>query len=155
MVSGTDKMIGAAGRGTLSFRDWPFYWLTRANARYLDALHSALGETGLDPSSWRVIMILKETQWLSVSELAAQANTKLSTMTKTVKRMEADGLAASRAGVRDRRVTEVGLTRKGQDMAPDATRAAQHVYDRAFNRISEERLALLNELLGEVAENLR
>lgn len=150
-----DEVLANAGKDPLSFRDWPFYWLTRANARYLDALNSALAESGLDPSSWRVIMILKEKQWLSVSEIAAQANSKLSTMTKTIKRMQADGLIASREGLRDRRVTEVSLTRKGQDAAPGAMDAAQHVFNRAFANIAEDRLALLNELLGEVAENLR
>ncbi|MXP42041.1 MarR family transcriptional regulator [Altererythrobacter soli] len=145
----------APKQSDLSFDAWPFYWLIRANVRYLDALNSALEGTGLDPSSWRVIMVLAENHWLSVSELASQANTKLSTMTKTVNRMKADGLVTTREGTVDRRVTEVTTTAKGRALAPIANDAAQHVYTRAFGRMSESSAALLNELLSELADNLR
>ncbi len=147
MLSGTD--------GQLSYKDWPFYWLTRAHGRYIDALNSALEDSRLDPTEWRVIMVLQEDQWMSVSELAAQANTKLSTMTKAVKRMEKEGLVILRNGLRDRRVTEVSLTRVGHDKMADATKAATHVYRRAFMDVPDDRVEQLRELLTELAENLR
>ncbi len=138
-----------------SYREWPFYWLTRAYARYIDALTSALAGTGLDASSWRVVMILREHDWASVSDIASEANAKLSTMTKVVKRMQAEGLVASREGIVDRRVTEVSLTEKGLASADVALSAAQHVRARAFGAMEKEGLAELSRLLGAVAENLR
>jgi len=139
----------------MSHDDWPFYWLTRAHNRYLDALSSALAGTGLDATMWRITMILKDCEWLSVSEIAVQANTKLSTMTKAVQRMEAAGLVTSRPGERDRRVTEVRMTDAGQAQVESAVAATRHVYNRAFGNIDQARLKALTELLGEVAENLR
>lgn len=154
MSSAIDRMLSGKDN-QLSYKDWPFYWLTRAHGRYIDALNSALEDSRLDPTQWRVIMVLQEDQWMSVSELASQGNTKLSTMTKAVKRMEKDGLVILREGLRDRRVTEVCLTRVGHDKMADATQAAAHVYRRAFVDMPDDRIELLRELLTELAENLR
>lgn len=138
-----------------SYRDWPFYWLTRAYVRYIDAITSALAGTGLDASSWRVVMILREREWLSVSDIASEANSKLSTMTKVVKRMQAEGLVVSREGLADRRVTEVSLTQSGLALADVALDAARHVRSRAFGNLDRDKLQQLSGLLGQVAENLR
>ena len=139
----------------LSYDDWPFYWLTRAHNRYLDALNSALAGTGLDATTWRITMILKDQPWLSVSDIATQANTKLSTMTKAIKRMEAAGLVETRAGDVDRRVTEVRMTEAGKAQVELSVATTRHVYNRAFGNLDAKRLATLKQLLGEVAENLR
>lgn len=139
----------------LSIRTWPFYWLTRAMSRYTDSMASALEGTGLDLPSWRVVMVLREAGWLSVSEIASQANTKLAAMTKSIQRMKADGLVESREGEADRRVTLVALTPAGIAAADVAMDAARHVFRRAFHGMAESEQALLGELLRRVTENLR
>ena len=139
----------------LSYDAWPFYWLTRAHGRYQDALHSALAGTGMDATSWRIVMILKEQEWMSVSDIAGQSNTKLSTMTKAIQRMETAGHVTLRESPRDRRVTEVALTHIGRELVDVAVETARHVFNRAFAGIGPERLQLFKELLGDVAENLR
>ena len=149
-----DRMLNGEA-GPLSYRDWPFYWLTRAHGRYIDALNSALEDSRLDPTEWRVMMVLQEDQWMSVSELASQANAKLSTMTKAIKRMQQDGLVTMREGLKDRRVKEVCLTRDGHAKMGDAREAANHVYRRAFMDIPQDRIEQLRSLLTEVAVNLR
>jgi DNA-binding MarR family transcriptional regulator len=139
----------------LSVRQWPFFWLTRANARYLDAVGSSLEGSGLDLPSWRVVMTLREAEWLSVSEIAAQANSKLATMTKTVQRMRSDGMVICRESDTDRRVTLVSLTPAGREAAEGAATAAEHVFRRAFQDMATEQREQLTQLLREVAENLR
>lgn len=139
----------------LSVRQWPFYWLTRATSCYLDAVGSTLEGSGLDLPSWRVAMTLREAEWLSVSDIAGQANGKLATMTKTVQRMRSDGLVACRADESDRRVTLVSLTPKGRAAAERAAAAAEHVFRRAFHAMPAEQRDGLTRLLREVAENLR
>jgi DNA-binding MarR family transcriptional regulator len=144
-----------AGSDQLSVTDWPFYWLTRAMARYTDSVTSALDGSNLDLPGWRVTMILHNAGWLSVSEIAAQSNTKLPAMTKTILRMKADGLVISRADETDRRVTLISLTPAGEAKTNVAMDAAQHVYRRAFHGMSQEQQDMLSSLLRDVAENLR
>lgn len=139
----------------LSIRTWPFYWLTRAMSRYTDSMASALEGTGLDLPSWRVVMVLRDAGWLSVSEIASQANTKLAAMTKSIQRMKADGLVDSREGDADRRVTLVALTPAGEEAAEAAMDAARHVFRRAFHDMSASQQSMLSELLRNVTENLR
>ena len=147
--------MSSGDQGELSVRQWPFYWLTRATSRYLDAVSSALKGSGLDLPSWRVIMTLREAGCLSVSEIAAQANSKLATMTKSVQRMRADGLVECHADEADRRVTLVSLTPAGRSAAERASLAAEHVFRRAFQDMPSEQRDHLNRLLRDVAENLR
>ncbi len=151
----TDRMSSEARQQELSVTSWPFYWLTRAMARYVDGVSSALKGSGLDLPAWRVVMTLRETEWLSVSEIAAQSNTKLAAMTKTIQRMSAEGLVQSREGETDRRVTLVSLTPAGIASAKAATDAAHHVFRRAFHDIAPEKQNQLSDLLRQVAENLR
>ena len=148
-------MEAKAAEAELSIRTWPFYWLTRAMARYTDGMASALEGTGLDLPSWRVVMVLRGSGWLSVSEIASQSNTKLAAMTKTVQRMKADGLVDSREGETDRRVTLVALTPAGTEAAEAAMTAAHHVFRRAFHGMSAPQQNMLSQLLRDVAENLR
>lgn len=139
----------------LSVTTWPFYWLTRAMARYSDGMTSALEGSGFDLPSWRVLMVLRGGGWFTVSEIALQSNTKLAAMTKTVHRMKADGLVDSRSGETDRRVTLVTLTPRGEAAADVALDAARHIYRRAFHGMSNAQQETLSELLRTVAENLR
>ena len=148
-------MSADAAEAELSIKTWPFYWLTRAMARYTDSMVSALEGTGLDLPAWRVVMVLRGSGWLSVSEIAAQSNTKLAAMTKAVQRMKSDGLVETREGETDRRVTLVSLTPAGAQAADVAMQAAQHVFRRAFHDMPTRQQAQLSDLLRGVAENLR
>ena len=139
----------------LSYESWPFYWLARAHGRYQDALTAAFAGTDMDAPTWRIIMTLKQTDWMTVSEIAAQANAKLSTMTKALQRMEAAGLVESRCSVQDRRATEVCLTKAGQAQVEGAVETAQHIFRRAFADFGPKQLADLRSMLLRVADNLR
>ena len=153
--AGSNGVKDSVPQADLSVRNWPFYWLTRAMARYVDGVTSALDGSGLDLPAWRVVMTLREAEWLSVSEIASQSNTKLAAMTKTVQRMKAEGLVQTREGDADRRVTLVALTPAGEQASAIALDAANHVFRRAFHGMDVEQQELLSTLLRAVAENLR
>ena len=80
--------------GDFEMANWPFYWITRVSRRYTHDMEDVLKKIGMDVARWRVLMILNEINPASVSELADHAVIKLSTMTKTVIRMQADGLSS-------------------------------------------------------------
>lgn len=137
-----------------SFRSWPFYWLARANGRYLHNMENALKALGLDIPRWRVLMVLHQEQCASVSEIADHAIAKLPTMTRIVQRMQADGLVTCDARSSDGRVTEVTLTEAGQVAGEQAWAAADALYEEAFQRMTKTEIATLNRLLEKLAHNL-
>jgi len=144
----------ARSKEDFSFRTWPFYWLTRANGRYLRNMEAALRPIGLDVPRWRVLMVLHEEGCASVSEIADHAISKLSTMTKIVQRMQADGLVTCRPRASDARVTEVLLTKAGQAAGERAWQAADRIYSQAFGSMRKGDVAVLNRLLEQLATRL-
>ena len=137
-----------------SFKSWPFYWIAQTNGRYLRQMEVALKAIALDIPSWRVLMSLHEEGCASVSEIADHAIVKLSTMTRIVQRMQADGLVVCRQRESDARVTEVMLTGKGQSAGEQAWQAANRIYERAFQGFSEAEVETLNRLLRRASGNL-
>jgi MarR family transcriptional regulator, organic hydroperoxide resistance regulator len=103
---------------------------------------------------WRVLMILNEMNPASVSELADHAVIKLSTMTKTVIRMQADGLVITSSRKSDARVTEVSLTDAGRHAIGSVRRQASRVFLKAFHDFDAAEINRLNETLKRVFANL-
>ena len=148
--------VGGSGVEELAFNmeEWPFYWLTRFSGRYQQQMELALKPIGLDIPQWRVLMALRDRERLSVSEIADHAITKLPTMTKIVRRMEADGLINCAPRATDQRVTEVSLTESGLQASDRAWAAANHIYARAFENVSPKEIATLNRLLRTITRNI-
>lgn len=137
-----------------NMEEWPFYWLTRFAGRYQQQMERALKPIGLDIPQWRVLMALRDRERLSVSEIADHAIAKLPTMTKIIKRMEADGLIVCSPRATDQRVTEVSLTESGLEAGDKAWTAAHTIYDRAFETVSAKDVATLNRLLRTITRNI-
>ncbi len=134
--------------------DWPFYWLTRTNALYLQTLETALKAVGLDVPSWRVLASIHESGVASISEIADQAIVKLPTMHRIIQRMQADGLVVCRPRASDARVTEVLLTDAGRSAQGVAWAEAEMVYRKAFGDMSGRDIDKLNRLLTRLFANL-
>lgn len=135
-------------------RDWPFYWISRVNGRYVQVLETRLKPLGLDMPRWRVLMSLHEEDHLSVSEIAEYGVLKLNTATKIVQRMVADGLVETRVGKRDARATEVGLTPLGEKARRRAMKEADQILAASFLSITPEEVKALNGLLEKVLGRL-
>ncbi|QGP78050.1 MarR family winged helix-turn-helix transcriptional regulator [Sphingobium sp. CAP-1] len=137
-----------------NMEEWPFYWLTRFTGRYLLQMELALKPLGLDIPRWRVLMTLRNRETMSVSEIADHAIVKLPTMTKIVKRMQADNLVDCRQSAADGRVTEVMLTPEGVIAGRKAWDAANRIYERAFEDLSKKDVSTLNKLLRTITRSL-
>lgn len=135
-------------------RDWPFYWISRVNARYVQVLEQRLKPINLDMPRWRVLMSLHEDEHLSVSQIAEFSVLKLNTATKIVQRMLADGLVVTRTSPADARATEVSLTPYGDRMRQLAMAEADSILAGSFLDIAPNDIATLNGLLQKVFNQL-
>jgi DNA-binding MarR family transcriptional regulator len=109
---------------------------------------------GLDVPRWRVLMTLRDTTRLSVSEIAGHAIVKLPTMLKIIQRMQAEGLVECNQSDLDGRVTEVMLTDSGRRAGEQAWKVANATYRRAFEDVSKRDVHTLNRILRTVTRNL-
>lgn len=133
---------------------WPFYWLARVSRGYAFDMDIVLKRVGMDVARWRVLMILTEKHPASVSELAYHAVLKLSTMTKTVQRLESDGLVSTASKATDARVTEVSLTSAGEEAVARVRSQAGRVFRQAFEGFDAKEIAALNIVLRRIHSNL-
>lgn len=135
-------------------KNWPFYWIFRVNARYVQVLERRLKRVGLDMPRWRVLISLYEAEYLSISEIAEMSVMKLNTATKIVQRLVKDGMVVSRVRPNDGRVTEVTLTPKGDALRAEALIEAESILAASFVHITPKELAALNGLLEKVLGQL-
>lgn len=134
--------------------EFPFYWLARVNAVYTLEMEKALKTIDLDVPSWRVLHILHQQRVVSVSEIALHAVAKLSTITKTVYRMKAQGLVETQVSPQDARVTQVQLTPAGEAAVERAALATQHIFQRSFEGLTPAQIHRLNESLHHILDKL-
>ncbi|URI08256.1 MarR family winged helix-turn-helix transcriptional regulator [Aquincola tertiaricarbonis] len=134
--------------------EYPFYWIARVHARYSLDMERALKPVGRDIPTWRVLAILSEQGTSSVSDIAMHAVAKLSTITKIVYRMKAEGLVTTATAEHDGRVTVVSLTEAGERAMQRVNDATHSLWLKSFAGLTPAKVAKLNELLKALLANL-
>ncbi|QEI04636.1 winged helix DNA-binding protein [Pigmentiphaga aceris] len=134
--------------------EFPFYWLARLSGVYTQQMEHALRQVNADIPTWRVLFILKEHGTSSMSDISLHAIAKLSTITKIVYRMKAEGLVETNTSANDGRVTEVSLTPAGRDAIVAIQGATGHIFARSFRGLTEAQITRLNKTLEIVFNNL-
>jgi DNA-binding MarR family transcriptional regulator len=94
--------------------DYLSYLLARASHVVASEFHLEVRAAGLTVLEWRVLATLADGRPHNVGELASIALAQQSTVTKLLKRMEADGRIARSDGEVDRRQSLVRITPAGR-----------------------------------------
>lgn len=134
--------------------EFPFYWLARLHGRYSMAMEKALKKIDMDIPRWRILFILKENGESSISEISIHAIAKLSTITKIVYRMKADGLVETNTSASDGRVTQVSLTDVGRHTIEEIQVGTSDIFRTSFKGLTEAQITKLNSTLEKIFNNL-
>ncbi len=156
------KKASTQAKSSLPFDDinafelekWPFYMIVKTSSMYIKALEAELKGGDLDIPSWRALMLLGTEEAVSISHLAKEGVTKLSTMTRIVYRMRDQGLVDMRPRATDARVTEVLLTKKGTYARKVAWMHAQSVARNVLRDVPEDDLSVTITTLSKMFDNL-
>ncbi|MDD2874024.1 MAG: MarR family winged helix-turn-helix transcriptional regulator [Azoarcus sp.] len=97
------------------------FLLAQASSRISREFHRDAEAAGLSVTEWRVLASLEGSDGESIGVLSQLTLTKQPTLSKVVKRMEADGIVARTRVRSDRRQTVVRITPKGH-LLTDALR---------------------------------
>lgn len=134
--------------------DYPLYALNRVSATYVEEMSKALKTISMDQPRWRVLTLLEDRNPSAVSELSRRSVTKLSTITRIVMRMEAEGLVTRQQSPTDSRVTQVFITEKGRKSAVALRSLAGNVYRRAMEGLGDSEIAIFAKVLRAIEDNL-
>ncbi|MFT6045560.1 MAG: DNA-binding MarR family transcriptional regulator [Arenicella sp.] len=147
-----DKFKPASAK--FEFREYPFYWVMRLGSRYTQAMEIQLKKKGMNITSWRIGMILRENGTISMTDVAKHAVGRLPTITKSVYRMQGQGLVKVKQSEKDGRVTMVSITPLGLDTIDEMIVSTSRIIDRAFEGLKKTETSQLNVLLQKVFNNI-
>lgn len=129
-------------------RENSFGWLVNAMARRLDAaLREELAALGLDLATFATLMTLYDGEGLAQTELAAAVGVASYATTRTLDRLEKDGLVERRPHPTSRRTHQVFLTEAGRSLKPDLAGIVAKVNRQALSSLGAgERKTLVASL---------
>lgn len=148
------RPFGDPGSDQFRVDAYPFYLLNRAVSRYNVQIESLLRPIGLDIPSWRVLMILGETEPLSIGQVAKSAVINISTMMRIVERMQKAQLIDAVPSASDGRVTELVLTDMGREQLGAAREVTAPIYHKLIRGFSSTDFNRLLDLLNRLHDNL-
>lgn len=112
---------------------------------------------GLTTKQWFLLMNLRELSKVSVpsvNELASTMNTSRQNIAKMLDTMEKEGLVSVSQSAQDKRVKEVFITKKGQQLAKQSEKESQDFRDKVFTGITDNELAIASQVTLKMIENL-
>jgi|FLOH01.1.fsa_nt_gi MarR family transcriptional regulator, organic hydroperoxide resistance regulator len=133
---------------------YPLYNLNRASATYIEKMALELKKYSMDQPSWRVLMLLDDKNPSSVGEISRRSVTKISTITRILMRMEKEQLVKRVPFIDDKRVIEVFILKKGQDMLVKLRKLADGVFQNAMAGLSDDEIISFTNILKKVRKNL-
>ena len=146
--------VGPANAGFV-LDDYVLYNLNRAAAVYNDEMAAALKSYRLTTMEWRILMLLNDKSPSSVGDLARRSVTKMPTLTRTLIRMEEEGLVKRAAPADDRRFVDVTMTPKAVKTLRQVKEIGQRVFERAFEGVSASEIAATTDILKRIRGNLQ
>ena len=146
------KRDGKKGRIAASPADIAFE-VAQVARQFRTLTSRTLSDVGLYGGQEGVMMALGEEDGLTAGAIAARLGVKPPTITRTITRMEAQGLL-TRKGGEDGRQTTVWLTENGRAKLAHVENSSQTVMDAAFVDVDEKQMRRLLELLQQVSGNL-
>ncbi|MFF4773117.1 MarR family winged helix-turn-helix transcriptional regulator [Microtetraspora fusca] len=117
-------------------------------------LAGLLAEIDLYPGQDRVLLALWEHGPQSQNKLAALLGIDVSTMTRSLQRLERSGFISRCPSPANRRISVVSTTPKGDALRPEVMRVLGEVHGRMVEGLTAEEVATLCALLDVVRDNL-
>jgi len=130
------------------------YLLNRAGARIAAAFSSEITAFGVSLQTWRVLAALLDATALKMGEIAHLTTIEVSTLTRIVDGMEAQGLVRRRRDPADARAVWVEATAKGRATARKIVPLALRYEAIALEGFSAAEQAQLKALLMRVFANM-
>lgn len=115
-----------------------------------------LGKLGITYPQYLVLMVLWETDGITVNAIAEKLILNTNTLTPLLKRMETMGIITRKRSGEDERKVEIRLTGKGQELRVSASGIPQKLINGIQNSaLSVDKLIELRDNLNELVSFLR
>lgn len=116
-------------------------------------LNEKISPHGLHSSQWGIVLYLHKKKQCTQIELSQYLNVEAPTITRTLTRMESNGLVVRQEG-EDKREKHIKLTEKAYSMFPKWHQAASSIEIDVINNIDKYELEIFNNVLEKMIKNL-
>jgi DNA-binding MarR family transcriptional regulator len=130
------------------------YLINRAGVSLAARFSAALREAGIALQDWRVLAALRERDGQRLTELAQRTSIEVSTLSRLVGGLEANGLVSRSRDSGDARAIAIRLTAQGEQITATLTPAARQLESAALAGLSDAEIAQLKSLLERIYGNL-
>jgi DNA-binding MarR family transcriptional regulator len=130
------------------------FLLNRVGSRVAAAFAEVLRHHGLTLPMWRVLAAVHKEGSLRAGELAKETGLEPSKISRLLGAMASEGLIARRHLEEDARAVMVHLTGEGRNLIKIIVPQALHVERLAFDGFTTEEIALLEDMLRRLQENV-
>jgi DNA-binding MarR family transcriptional regulator len=131
------------------------YLLNRISAHYTQDLEAALHPFGFSIVKLRTLVVLNVSDGLTINELADNAATRQSTMSRTVDALEAAGLVRRETESSDLRVRRVYITEAGAARLARTWPVMEKAFEGLFAGLTEDEYKRFVATLHKLLANLR
>ena len=143
----------AVSKDTAFLEEYLTFLLAKTSHLASTSFHSELRERGVSVGTWRILCALNECR-RSVGELAELVLLKQSTLSKTLDRLEQDGLIERQRDPKHRRLVIIGNSKKGKRLVEQLLPLAQQHERNVFSHLSDAERRKLTELLRGTIEQI-
>lgn len=129
------------------------YWM-QINHLFFKQAFALFSQLDIHPGQIPLIFLLDEEKELSQREITEKLHIKASTVTVSLKRLEQAGLVERMADKKDRRITRIRLTARGEEVCR-AGRKKNAELEAAYTKgFSESEVCLLKRFLLQIIQNM-
>lgn len=133
---------------------YPFYWIVRVHNLYTQNMELHFKKAGLNTTSWRVAMLLREHGAMSVSDISNHADVRMPTITRSIYKMQDKGLVTIYQQEADARVSMVEITDTGLELISSIIPNLKKMFDNIYEDVSGKELEELMKTLQKLYTNL-
>lgn len=141
--------------GEIGLQNFAPYLMNRIMGRYNASLREEMAEIGLTTPKMRALAVLAVIDGLLIRELAVYAVVEQSTLSRTLDKLQEEGLARRESDPSDSRATRIFITEAGRAAFDRIWPKMAESYERMFRGIAPEERAAFVAVLQKLLHNVR
>ncbi len=145
---------GNPATGKFRLNDYPFYLISQIDHRYGVEMENVLRRHKMERVQWHILLILREKNPSSISEISERSGRKLSTLSRVIERMRIDELVSTAPRQSDMRSTDVFLNEAGVQALHKILKVASKQYEHVMDGFSAAEIEALRNHLKNILTRL-
>lgn len=113
-----------------------------------------LDVTGVSRGEFRVLLVLNSEKGISLGEIANGWSMQNSNITTTVRSLVDKDLAIKKKDSKDKRITKVFVTQKGEELRSLITAEFDRKIDENLDKVSSEKISTVLDAINDILEQL-